>query len=60
MDEEEFERAFDNLELDQQYSEYIMAHCAGDRLICNGDMLIKAIEDGYLFDDFREKCLTNG
>lgn len=38
--------------LDDQYAEYIMTHCAGDRLICNGDMLLLAMEDGYLADDF--------
>lgn len=34
------------------YGEYIMAHCAGDRVIGNGEALIKAKEDGYLWDDF--------
>lgn len=37
---------------DDEYSEYIMDNCGGDRLICNGDMLIEAIEDGYLFEEF--------
>lgn len=60
MTEEEFDRAYDNLELEDRYAEYIMEHSCGDRLICNGDTLIKAMEDGYLFDDFREQCLTNG
>ena len=43
---------FENGDLDDQYAEYIMEHSAGDRLICNGDMLIMAMEDGYLADDF--------
>ena len=34
------------------YSEYIMKHCGGDRIICNGDTLIGAIEDGYLWEDY--------
>ncbi len=36
------------------YGKYIMDHCAGDRLICNGDTLLQAIEDGYLWEDFLE------
>ena len=59
MTEEEFDRAFNNFELDQQYSEYIMEHSAGDRVICNGDTLIAAIEDEYLFEEFRESCLKS-
>jgi len=34
------------------YGEYIMEHCAGARVIGNGDALIKAKEEGYLWDDF--------
>lgn len=34
------------------YGEYIMEHCSGDRIIGNGDALIKAKEEGYLWDDF--------
>ena len=34
------------------YAEYIMEHSAGDRIICNGDTLLDAMEDGYLFDDY--------
>ena len=37
-----------------QYANYIMEHSPGDRMICNGDMLIAAMEDQYLFDDFLE------
>lgn len=54
---EEFDAAFDNLELDDQYSEYIMEHCHGDRIICNGDTLIRAMEDGYLFEAFRDSLV---
>ena len=32
------------------YSEYIMSH--GDRICCNGDMLLELMEDGYLFEEF--------
>ena len=39
---------------DDAYAEYIMQHSAGDRLICNGDMLIQAMEDGYLLESFEE------
>jgi len=46
------ERLFNERELDDEYAEFIMQHSAGDRLICNGDMLIAAMEDGYLADKF--------
>lgn len=56
--DKELDSIFDRLmydgKLDEMYSEYIMEHCRGDRLICNGDTLITAMEDGYLLDDFRE------
>jgi len=42
----------------EEYSNYIMENCHGDRIICNGDTLIEAQEEGYLWDDFldyREK-----
>jgi hypothetical protein len=29
-----------------------MEHGAGDRLICNGDTLLEAQEDGYLWESF--------
>ena len=50
----EFDIAFDNLELEDEYAEYIMENCHGDRIICNGDTLIRAMEDAYLFESFRD------
>lgn len=44
--------AIDELQNSAEYAEYIMEHSAGDRIICNGDTLTQAMEDGYLFDDF--------
>ena len=35
-----------------EYADYIMKHCGGDRVICNGDTLLQAQEDLYLFDEF--------
>ena len=43
---------FENGKLDDSYAEYIMNNCGGDRVICNGDTLICAMEDGYLSEDF--------
>jgi hypothetical protein len=43
---------FENGEFFDEYQQYIMDNCAGDRLICNGDMLIEAVEDGYLEEEF--------
>lgn len=44
----------DDLSCSSEYAEYIMENCHGDRLICNGDTLIRAQEDYYLWDDFLE------
>lgn len=49
-----FELLFDNCDLDDEYAEYIMDNCHGERVICNGDTLIEAMEDGYLYDGFKE------
>jgi hypothetical protein len=54
---EEFEKKFDNNDYDEAYSEYIMANCAGNRMIGNGDMLITAIEEGYLYEEFRDSII---
>lgn len=42
----------DRGELLDEYSQYIMDNCGGERIICNGHTLIDAIEDGYLLDEF--------
>jgi hypothetical protein len=46
---------YDNsYEVQDLHMEYIMENCHGDRVICNGDDLIIALEDGYLYEDFRD------
>jgi hypothetical protein len=57
MTEQEFEVKFNNYEFDEAYAEYIMDHCHGDRVICNGDTLTDAMEDLYLFDDFKDSLV---
>ena len=54
----EFEQKLENWELEDQYAEYIMDHAAGDRVICNGDTLLAAMEDGYLLEDFKDSIVT--
>ena len=46
------ERAEDGDYDSDAYAEFIMDNCGGDRIICNGDTLVCAMEDGYLFDEF--------
>lgn len=58
MTETEFDRAFDNYELEDKYADYIMEHAPGDRVICNGDTLLAAMEDGYLLDGFKDSLVT--
>lgn len=44
----------DDLQFSDEYAEYIMNNGSADRLICNGDTLLEAQEDGYLFVEFLE------
>ena len=46
------DEVMDDLQYSPEYSEYIMDYAGGDRIICNGDTLLDAMEDGYLFDQF--------
>ena len=62
MNRIKLEAAVSKGEYDSEYSDFIIDNCAGDRVIGNGDMLIEAIEDGYLYDefcDYMENVLTN-
>jgi hypothetical protein len=53
MSEEEFEDKMNTYELDQQYAEYIMEH----RNVGNGEMLIRLMERGELYEDFKEHIM---
>jgi len=60
MTNEEFDAIFwDNSYFQDLYMEYIMEKCHGDRIIANGDMLIEAAEEGYLYEDFRREMLDS-
>lgn len=48
------ESDLDDLMYSPEYSSYIMERAGGDRLICNGDSLTQAMEDGYMFEEFIE------
>ena len=37
---------------DAEYADFIMEHSAGERIVCNGDTLIAAMESGDYFDRF--------
>lgn len=58
MTEVEFDKLFDDGMLDEEYAEYIMEHSAGDRIICNGDTLLDAMEDLYPLDSFKDNKVT--
>ena len=58
MTNDEFDIYFDKVDLWDEYMEFIMENCHGERAICNGDMLIEAAEEGYLYDEFREFYLN--
>ncbi len=53
MDEQGFFDLWDMGALDDQYSEFILEHSKGDRIIGNGHQLTEAMESGYLFDEFK-------
>ncbi len=59
MTEEEFDIRWNNYEFDDEYSEFIIKHAGGQRIICNGDTLIKAMEDGFLYEEFKSTKLLN-
>ena len=42
----------EDLQYSNEYAEYITSNACGDRVICNGDTLLEAMEDGYLFEEF--------
>lgn len=55
---EEFDNRYnEDYDLQDLHMQYIMENCHGDRMIGNGDMLIEALEDGYLYEDFRDDWL---
>jgi hypothetical protein len=42
----------DDLQYSDKYAEFIMSNSKGDPPIGNGDMLIEAMEDAYMWEDF--------
>ena len=44
----------DELAYSSEYAEYIMDNAVGHRIICNGDTLIQAQEDFFLWEEFLE------
>lgn len=58
MTHDEFDRYFDEVDLNDAYMEYIMENCHGERIIGNGDDLIIASEQGYLYEAFREDYIA--
>jgi len=57
MTENEFDKAFEDMELDHLYATYIEENCGGDRFITD-DNLVEAMEEGYLLDSFKESLVT--
>ena len=53
MSEQEFEQKMDRGELDYEYAEYLMDH----RPVGNGEILIRLMERGELYEDFKEHIM---
>lgn len=49
----EFENAFDAGILDDEYMEYILNNSNDETVICNGDTLLNAFENQYLYNEFK-------
>lgn len=55
MTNDEFDRYFEEADLFNEYMEYIMENAdPSERMICNGDSLVVAAEEGYLYESFRD------
>lgn len=48
------DKLLEKLAISQEYAEYIINNCGGSRMIGNGDTLVEAMEDYYLWEDFLE------
>ena len=44
----------------EEYAEYIMKHAGDRRVICNGDTLLEAMEDGFLIEEFAGFLFARG
>lgn len=59
MKASDFENAFDAGLFDEEYMEYIKENAdPSERIIHNGDSLLAAFEDQYLFNEFRNYMIT--
>jgi hypothetical protein len=50
----EYEAWLDSQQNGDQYAEFLMSRPDPDRPIYNGDALVDAMEDGFMFDEFLE------
>ncbi len=55
MTNDQFDERFESdSDMYDEYMEFIMENCHGERIIGNGDMLIEAAEDFFLYEEFRD------
>ena len=43
-----------NADYSAEYAEFIINNSFGNRVICNGDSLLEAMEQGYMYQEFLE------
>ncbi len=60
MTNEEFEIHFEQVDLYDDYMDYIMEHSKGERVIANGEDLLSAFEERYLYEEYRDSYLRRG
>lgn len=45
-------------DLDEEYAQFIMEHASNDDVvICDGDTLLKAMDENYLLDEFTQHLI---
>lgn len=53
------EQSLDDLLMSNEYADFIIENSCGERVICNGDTLTLAMEEGYLWKEFLESIGRN-
>jgi hypothetical protein len=58
MNKAEIENKVLNGNLFSEYMDFISTHPKSDRVICDGDMLLKAAEECFLLDEFVDHVIA--
>ena len=60
MTNDQFDEFYEsNHDIQDMHMDYIIRHCGPERCIADGDCLIEAQEDKYLYEEFRAYYILN-